>query len=132
MLKDYPQKLTLTNDSDIEADFHAFTKNKVSIFKPIQKHGIIRPKESCEIEVLCCADDAVKVNDVLHFVIKEGDDVEVQLRAKGIGSTLFCKDDLTYINMGVNYTFRKVTKEIFVENKGRKPQKLVWTLKKPQ
>jgi len=77
VLRDYSQKLTLTNDSDIEADFHAFTKNKVSIFKPIQKHGIIRPKESCEIEILCSADDAVKVNDVLHFVIKEGDDVEV-------------------------------------------------------
>ncbi|CAD8206755.1 unnamed protein product [Paramecium octaurelia] len=132
VLKDYSLKLTLTNDSDIEADFHAFTKNKVSIFKPIQKHGIIKPKESCEIEVLCSADDAVKVSDVLHFVIKEGDDVEVQLKAKGIGSTIFCKDDLSSVNMGVNYTHRKVTKEIFVENKGRKQQKLQWTQKKPQ
>lgn len=132
VLETIPRTLTLTNDSDIEADFHAFTKNKISIFKPVQKHGIIKPKESCDIEVLCCPDDAVKVNDVLHFVIKEGDDVEVQLKAKGVGSTLFCKEELTFINLGVSYTYRKVTKEIFVENKGRKPQKLVWTLKKPQ
>jgi hydrocephalus-inducing protein len=35
VLKDYSKKLTLTNESKIIADFHAFTKNKVSIFKPI-------------------------------------------------------------------------------------------------
>lgn len=50
--------------------------------------------------------------------------MEVQLKAKGVGSTIFCKDDLSAVNMGTNYTHRKVTKEIFVENKGRKPQKL--------
>lgn len=35
VLQDYSQKITITNKSKIEADFHAFTKNKVSIFKPI-------------------------------------------------------------------------------------------------
>ena len=39
VLKDYSQKVTIKNRSRIEADFHAFTKNKVSVFKPIQKHG---------------------------------------------------------------------------------------------
>ena len=34
-LKDYSEKIRITNKSKIEADFHAFTKNKVSIFKPI-------------------------------------------------------------------------------------------------
>ena len=34
-LKDYTLKITLTYATDIEADFHAFTKNNISIFKPI-------------------------------------------------------------------------------------------------
>lgn len=121
VLKDYSEKILITNKSKIEADFHAFTKNKVSIFKPIQKHGVLQPSESMEIEVLCCADEATKVTDILHFVIKEGVDVDVVLKARGIGSTLFCKEDLTLIPFGIQYTYRKITKEIFVENKGRKP-----------
>lgn len=74
-----------------------------------------------DIEVLCCADDATKAWDILHFVIKEGVDVDVVLKARGVGSTLFCKEDLSYIPFGTQYTHRKITKEIFVENKGRKP-----------
>lgn len=51
-----------------------------------------------EVEVVCCADDAAKFSDVLHFVIKEGLDIDIALRAKGIGSTVFCKEDLNYID----------------------------------
>jgi hypothetical protein len=32
-----------------------------------------------EIEVVCNADDAAKFTDTLHFVIKEGMDVDVAL-----------------------------------------------------
>ena len=70
---------------------------------------------------MCCADDAIKFSDILHFVIKEGVDVDVVLKARGVGTTLFCKEDLTFITFGTQYTHRKITKEIFVENKGRKP-----------
>jgi hydrocephalus-inducing protein len=53
-------------------------------------------------------------------VIREGVDVDVQLKAKGVGSTIFFKDDLNDVNFGVLYTCRSVNKDIFVENKGRK------------
>ena len=53
-----------------------------------------------DIEVLCCADDATKFNDILHFVIKEGVDKDVVLKGKGVGSTLFCMEDLTYVPFG--------------------------------
>jgi hypothetical protein len=36
-----------------------------------------------DIEVLCTAEDASKFTDTLHFVIKEGMDVDVLLKAKG-------------------------------------------------
>jgi hydrocephalus-inducing protein len=66
----------------------------------------LKPDESMEIEVVCNADDAVKFNDTLHFVIKEGMDVDVSLTAKGQGSTIYSKDNLEEIHFGVLYTHR--------------------------
>jgi len=79
------------------------------------------PSESIEVEVVCNADDAAKFLDVLHFVIKEGLDIDIALKAKGAGSTIFCKEDLNYVDFSTLYTHRPKTREIFVENKGRKP-----------
>lgn len=54
-----------------------------------------------EIEVVCNADDAAKFTDTLHFVIKEGMDVDVALTARGTGSTIYSKDNLEEIHFGV-------------------------------
>jgi len=70
---------------------------------------------------VCNADDAAKFLDVLHFVIKEGLDIDIALKAKAVGSTIFCKEDLNYVDFSTLYTHRPKTREIFVENKGRKP-----------
>ncbi len=63
-------------------------------------------------------------------MIKEGLDVDVVLKAKGQGSTLFCKEKLDYISFDTQFTYRTITREIMVENKGRKQQKLTWVAKK--
>ena len=130
VLKDWTRTTRILNKSLIPAQFHVFTKNRVSIFRPLQKQGLLGPEESMDIQIVCTADDANKFTDILHFVIKEGDDVDIVLKAKGIGSTIFCKEDLKLISFGIQYTFRNITREVFVENKGRKPQKLQWIKKK--
>lgn len=38
---------------------------------------------------------------------------------------------MSTVSFGIEYTHRKTAKEIFVENKGRKPQKLEWVRKAP-
>lgn len=48
------------------------------------------------------------------------------LRAKGIGSTLYCKENLNLIDFGTEYTFNNITKEFFLENRGRKQMKIQW------
>ena len=53
-----------------------------------------------DVEVICSSDDANKFMDTLHFVIKEGLDLDISLKAKGVGSTIFCKEDLTGVNFG--------------------------------
>jgi len=44
----------------------------------------------------------------------------VNLTAKGVGSTLFCKQDLNNIDFGTEYTHKIVPKQFFLENRGRK------------
>lgn len=126
VLKPMSLKFKIHNTSSIEADFHAFTRNKNSIFKPIQKHHVLKPKESLEIEVFCTADNAAIFTDILHFVIKDGVNKDVLLKARGEGTTLFWKEDLSHINFGPQFTYRLIPREIFVENKGSKLQNLRW------
>jgi hydrocephalus-inducing protein len=52
--------------------------------------------------------------------VNNGFDLEVALRAKGIGSTLFCKDNMNIVEFGTQYTHNNCTKEFFLENRGRK------------
>lgn len=118
VLKPESKKFFIRNTSSIEADFHAFTRNKQSIFKPIQKHHVLKPKESLEIEVFCTADNAAIFTDTLHFVIKDGVNKDVLLKAKAKGTTLFWKEDLSHINFGPQFTYRLIHREIFIENKG--------------
>ena len=56
VLRDYIQKIRIQNKSQIDAEYTAFTKNKESIWKVIQRHGILKPEEDKLIEVVCTAD----------------------------------------------------------------------------
>jgi hypothetical protein len=45
VLKKTIRKINITNKSVIDADFYAFTKSKESIFKPFQKHYVLKPEQ---------------------------------------------------------------------------------------
>lgn len=74
--------------------------------------------------MVCNADEVQKFQDTLHIIVNNGVDLEVALKAKGTGSTLYCRDNLTVVDFGVEYTHNNITKEFFLENRGRKPQKI--------
>lgn len=74
-----------------------------------------------EIEIICNADDRDIFRDVLHLIIKEGVDKDIPLYAKGIGNTIYSREDIKNIKFGTQYTYRNHLKEIFIENKGRRP-----------
>lgn len=92
VLTDHTQRLRIKNRSRIPAEYTAFTKQQESIWKVIQRHGALQPDDEREIEVVCNADEVQKFQDTLHIIINNGVDLEVALRAKGTGSTLYCKD----------------------------------------
>ena len=73
---------------------------------------------------MCNADEVQKFQDTLHIIVNNGVDLEVALRAKGVGSTLYCKENLNLIDFGTEYTFSNITKEFFLENRGRKQMKI--------
>lgn len=74
VLKDYTQTLIIKNITKIPAEYTAFTKNKISVFKVIQRHGILKPDESKELEIVCNADEVMKFPDTLHIIINNGVD----------------------------------------------------------
>lgn len=80
--------------------------------------------------MVCNADDASKFNDILHFVVKDGKDRDIILKARGIGSTIYSDDNLDALNFGTIYTYKTAVKEIFIQNRGRKSQKITWQRKK--
>ena len=127
VLHDVIKPLKITNVSKIPAEYTAFTKNKVSIWKVIQRHGILQPDESKVLDVVCNADECQKFTDTLHIIINNGVDLEVGLKAKGIGTTLACKENLREVSFGTKYTHSNETIEFFLENRGRKPQKIQWS-----
>lgn len=120
VLKDCSQQLKVTNTSDITAEYTAFTKQKNSIWRALQRHGFLEPKESRTIDVICNADECMRFVDTLHVVVNNGVDLEVALKARGQGSTLFCKDQLNVVQFGTELTHSSVTREFFLENRGRK------------
>jgi hydrocephalus-inducing protein len=133
VLRDYNEKIRITNKSKIDAEYTAFTKSKESIWKIVQRHGILKPDEEKVVDVVCNADEVQKFQDKLHIIINNGVDLEVNLTAKGIGSTLYCKQDLRNIDFGTEYTHKVVPKQFFLENRGRKPMKITWVRQvKPQ
>ena len=127
VLHDVIKPLKITNVSRIPAEYTAFTKNKISIWKVVQRHGILQPDESKTLEVVCNADECQRFNDTLHIIVNNGVDLEVGLIARGVGTTLACKENLKEISFGTKYTHSNETLEFFLENRGRKPQKIQWT-----
>ena len=91
VLETWKESIRITNTSEIEAEYTAFTKQKESIWKVVQRHDVLQPGETKTIDVLCIADEVQKFNDTLHIIVSNGRDEEVPLRIRGTGSTLFCQ-----------------------------------------
>jgi len=126
VLRDYTEIVTLHNRSDIPAEYTAFTKNKMSVFKVHEKTGTLQPGEIRDIKVFCNADECINFLETLHFAIKEGKDVEIVLKARGSGNTAFCQQDLEVVDFGTVFTCRNLVQRCVIENRGRKVQKLTW------
>jgi hydrocephalus-inducing protein len=77
VLEDRRMSFKISNIGQIDAEYTAFTKNKDSIWKVIERYGVIRAKEEKSITVSCLADEVQRFQDTLHIIVNNGMDVEV-------------------------------------------------------
>ena len=128
-LKDSPRVLKVTNDSLIPADVKLFLKTMRSKFELSWREAVLQPKETVDLVITANLDDTVVHNDELHLFVLEGENLMIPLSAKGVGTTMYCGQDLTTIDFGVQLTNTQFEKRITLENKGRRQQALRWTNK---
>lgn len=57
VLQDKRESFKISNVGQIDAEYTAFTKNKDSIWKVIERYGVIKAKEEKTITVSCIADE---------------------------------------------------------------------------
>eukprot|EP01042_Synura_sphagnicola_P007280 gene7280-9325_t len=128
-LKDSPRTLRITNDSLIPADLKIFLKTMKSKFELSCRETVLQPMESFDLVVTANLDDTVVHRDELHIFVLEGENLVVPISAKGVGTTMYCGQDITTVDFGVQLTNMVFEKRITLENKGRRPQSLRWVNK---
>ncbi|KAJ3142605.1 hypothetical protein HK100_000034 [Physocladia obscura] len=126
VLKDAFSTLTLTNDSPIPANFTCNTISDSSCFKIEPLFGIIEPGESIDIIATAYLDDCLKFTDILKVGIQSDGVYEVQLVARGQGSTITFDDSLRNIEFHDVFSNRECSCEYVLTNRGRRSQTLHW------
>jgi hypothetical protein len=87
---------------------------------------VLPPGGSYDLEITANLDDSVVIKEELHIMVDEGENLMIPLSAKGGGTTMLCKQDISIIDIGVQLTNCVFEKTIVLENKGRRHQQLKW------
>jgi len=125
-LLDHDQTITLKNESLIPAPFKATVKNTRSKFSVDVREGTLEAGKELDLTLTANLDDILSHSDQLQIAISEGDNLVVPLTARGTGTTMYCKDDLSCIDFKHQFTTRPCEWECVLENKGRRNQTLNW------
>ncbi|KAH8063156.1 hypothetical protein JL722_2318 [Aureococcus anophagefferens] len=124
-LVDAPRTVTLRNNCCIPAPFKTFVKNARSKFRVDVRESVLAPMDAVDLQVVACLDDTTMHRDQLHVVVAEGENLMMPLSARGgIGTTMFCHEDLKVLDFGAQFTANFFERKITLENKGRRPQVL--------
>ena len=126
-LQDSVRSLSLTNTSWIAASCKIFLKMARSKYTLSADEVMLDPGQTFELTVTANLDDTIVHEDELHIMVHEGANLMVPLIARGIGTSMFCEQDISKIDFGVQLTNMHFEKRITLENKGRRQQNLRWT-----
>ncbi|KAJ3029566.1 UNVERIFIED_CONTAM: hypothetical protein HDU68_011780 [Siphonaria sp. JEL0065] len=126
VLKESISTLTLTNDSPIAAIFNCNTVSDSSCFTIEPLAGTIAPGEKVDIVATAFLDDSLKFTDILKVAIQSDGVYEVQLVARGQGSTITFDESLKNIEFQDVFSNRECSREFTLTNRGRRSQTLYW------
>ena len=60
VLKPISKKVRIKNEAQIDAEYTAFTKNKDTIWRVVQRYGVLKPFQVMPIEIICMADEVMR------------------------------------------------------------------------
>lgn len=127
-LEPITRSVLVSNNSVIPASIRCIMKSKNSLWTLSPKALELPPHGSASLNMTLTIDEVVKMQDLVHVIVQESNDVAVTVRAKGTGTPVMCRESLERIDFGTQYTTQTHAKEFVIENRGRQPRKLVWTL----
>lgn len=126
VLKESPLNLFLKNGSPISAEFSCMTVSDHSVFRIEPSHGLINPGQEVCIKVTAYLDDTIKFADIMKVSVQSDGVHEVQLVAKGTGSTIAFDSNLKLVDFKDVFSNRECTAEFVMVNRGRRTQNLYW------
>ncbi|KAJ3287536.1 hypothetical protein HK104_008544 [Borealophlyctis nickersoniae] len=126
VLKETVSSLTVTNDSPIPANFTCATVSEISVFRVEPASGCIQPGGVAEITVTAYLDDCLKFTDILKISVQSAGTYEVQLVARGQGTTIVFDEALKNVDFKDVFSNRECSREFTLVNKGRRAQTLHW------
>jgi adenylate kinase family enzyme len=127
VLKENVSTLTLTNDSPIPANFTCATVSDSSVFRVEPQFGTIAPGGTINIDVTAYLDDTLKFTDILKVGVQSDGIHEVQLVARGQGTTITFDEGLRLVDFQDVFSNRECSREFILVNKGRRAQTLHWS-----
>ncbi|KAI9356512.1 hypothetical protein DFJ73DRAFT_958267 [Zopfochytrium polystomum] len=126
VLKETAASLTLMNSSPISAHFTCAMVSEPSPFKVEPTMGTIAPGASVEITVTACLDDSLKFTEILKVGIQSDGIHEVQLVARGQGTTITFDEGLKNVDFQDVFSNRECSREFTLVNRGQRVQTLHW------
>ncbi|KAJ3047832.1 hypothetical protein HK097_011139 [Rhizophlyctis rosea] len=128
VLKPLTMSLEVRNDSPIPAPYNCQTVGDLSVFKVEPDNGVIPPGGILNFSVTAFLDDCLKFTDILKIAVQGGGTYEVQLVARGVGSTVVFEDEKEVREVDFKDVFsnRECGREFVMVNKGRRSQVLHW------
>ena len=125
-LVDTSRELVLKNDSLIPAPFRCYFKNPKSVYRIDIHSGMLAPQESITLTITAHLDDTIMHKEQLNVLVHEGASISFPLTARGIGTTLFCQENVFDIKFGHKFTSQQAERRYLIQNRGRRTQSLQW------
>ncbi|RKO94829.1 hypothetical protein BDK51DRAFT_29881 [Blyttiomyces helicus] len=127
VLKNASMSLNIHNKSPIPAIFTCSTTADLSVFRVEPDAGTIAPWESADLVITGYLDDSLKFTDIVRIAVQSAGVYEVQLVARGQGTTITFEESLTNVDFKDVFSNRDCSREFTLINKGRRQQTLHWT-----
>ncbi|KAI8803400.1 hypothetical protein BJ742DRAFT_498091 [Cladochytrium replicatum] len=126
VLKNCAIPLEISNNSPIIAEFECSLLKDDTVFNVQPSKGTISSNTSNQLVVSAYLDDVIQFSDILQIKIKHGQTFNLNISAKGNGTTIVYDKEVKHINFGNVFSKKMCATSFTVTNCGRRSQSLHW------